>query len=1113
MKTSRLSNAVIKAANAIRAVIIAAIIIVAICSCLLNAAYLQNIPQTITQPDGSVVNCFASGDEFYNYLHDADGYTIVKDPETGFYVYADKVGSDLISTDLVVGKGRPQSRGLQTELLHSQEYIANKRANLLDATALPQSNQKQHNSFQGPSPFDTINQIVILVTWNNGPSFYYPLSYYDTVYNHGSNSFKSYWKELSYNQLTVNTHLYQYKSPYTRNSITSGATCYGAFIKDIITNVANNVPQNLKIDCNGDGFVDNISVILQGVPVGWNNIIWPHSVGDHSFLNGMTGWGLGYSSANCNGYYTTTNPTYKFGPIRGKYLNTFNLNFEFGNNPSGGGVPPNMLDVLCHEFFHTFGAPDLYVNTGINRVGNWSLMSNGGNYVTMYERQKYGLWLDSIPTISANGTYTLQHCKQNVTKNAYKINCTTDPNYFFVLELRNLNKEFNTSKLTTYPSENTGVLIYRINKNRSGKGNYYGDSSGTKGEMYVYRAGGTNSVAGSINKALYNNVYTHNSVIRNTITDNTTNLTTSFLENGSASGLYISNISVHSSGDSVSFVVGAYSSTPKYTLLVSASKGGTVSTNPSNLTSLDSGTSVTLTAVASTGYKFINWTRKGANTTISSNNPYIFNITKNDSLFANFSPVEWTITYNLNGGSGIMSPTIYTIETPTITLPTPTKTGYNFAGWYNNSGLTGTPITSINQGSTGNKVFYAKWDTTITSNQFTLTLLASPSNSGNVIGGGVYNSGSITRVSAMPNAGYRFVKWTKNNVDYSLIPNMTIIVNSDITLVAHFISLNPVPKYQVSVNITPSGAGSVIGSGQYDSNTTCQLVATSNSNYQFVGYYLNNALVSSNSNYNFIVNNDANYEAKFELKPVPKYQVSVNVTPSGAGSVVGAGQYDSNTTCQLVATPNSNYQFVGYYLNNIMVSNNPNYSFTVNKNANYEAKFVLNSSTAKYQISVDIIPGNGGSVVGAGQYDSNTICQLIATPNPNYVFAGYYLNNFLISSNPNYTFIVNKDANYEARFRKFISYSFEENIKSATLSVTPNPTSEEFKISLDIVKTANIHIILLDLSGREVLYICDNNVSAGTFTKTIKTDNLPKGIYFLRLSVEGNIIVKKIVVN
>ncbi|HHU35980.1 MAG TPA: SUMF1/EgtB/PvdO family nonheme iron enzyme [Treponema sp.] len=70
----------------------------------------------------------------------------------------------------------------------------------------------------------------------------------------------------------------------------------------------------------------------------------------------------------------------------------------------------------------------------------------------------------------------------------------------------------------------------------------------------------------------------------------------------------------------------------------------------------------------------------------------------------------YTITYNLNGGTqNPANPANYTVETSTITLATPTRTGYAFGGWYANVGLTGTPVTSILIGSFGTKMFWAKW--------------------------------------------------------------------------------------------------------------------------------------------------------------------------------------------------------------------------------------------------------------------------------------------------------------------------------------------------------------------------------------------------------------------
>ncbi|MDR3208241.1 MAG: InlB B-repeat-containing protein [Rickettsiales bacterium] len=82
----------------------------------------------------------------------------------------------------------------------------------------------------------------------------------------------------------------------------------------------------------------------------------------------------------------------------------------------------------------------------------------------------------------------------------------------------------------------------------------------------------------------------------------------------------------------------------------------------------------------------------------------------NDTPSANCSAINYDITYILNGGTNNASnPTTYTVETATITLLSPAKTGYAFDGWYTSSNFLGQAVTSIPKGSTGNKTFYAKW--------------------------------------------------------------------------------------------------------------------------------------------------------------------------------------------------------------------------------------------------------------------------------------------------------------------------------------------------------------------------------------------------------------------
>ncbi|MBQ6220200.1 MAG: InlB B-repeat-containing protein [Methanosphaera sp.] len=80
------------------------------------------------------------------------------------------------------------------------------------------------------------------------------------------------------------------------------------------------------------------------------------------------------------------------------------------------------------------------------------------------------------------------------------------------------------------------------------------------------------------------------------------------------------------------------------------------------------------------------------------------------TLYVNWTPDEYTLTYNLNGGTlptGVTNPNTYTIETPNFTLNNPTKEGSVFLGW--REGDSGEPTTTktISTGSTGNKVLNA----------------------------------------------------------------------------------------------------------------------------------------------------------------------------------------------------------------------------------------------------------------------------------------------------------------------------------------------------------------------------------------------------------------------
>ena len=77
--------------------------------------------------------------------------------------------------------------------------------------------------------------------------------------------------------------------------------------------------------------------------------------------------------------------------------------------------------------------------------------------------------------------------------------------------------------------------------------------------------------------------------------------------------------------------------------------------------------------------------------------------------YAKWTLIEYTITYNLNGGTNAgENPKTYTVESEKIMLLEPSKTGYRFDGWYSDAERTNR-VTEIAKGSTGDVTLYAKW--------------------------------------------------------------------------------------------------------------------------------------------------------------------------------------------------------------------------------------------------------------------------------------------------------------------------------------------------------------------------------------------------------------------
>lgn len=503
-----------------------------------EASYLKNVPQKLVQPNGVVVNCYATGDEFYHWMHDEDGFTIVQNPETGYFCYAILSGDKLIASPYIVGDMAPSSVGLKPWINISSKTMGEMRDQYLNQ-ARAYSMQKT-GRYSGPVKVQSkgsINNVVVYIRFAGESEYTASQSSIGDLFNsktEGYLSMHNYYDEVSYGTLNIETHflpsnngtqIISYQDSHTRNyfqeyNATTNPIGYvpddnntertareHTLLQSAINSVANQLDPSINIDNDGDGYVDNVCFIAQGAPGAWSSLLWPHK------------WQLHTKDAYING----------------KKVWVYNFQLQTVLNTS----------VLCHEMFHSLGAPDLYhYNDGApDPVGPWDLMNqDNGQHMTQYMKYRYGKWISEIPEILTSGDYTLNpvFTKEN---SCYKINSPYSTSEFFVVEYRK--KEKLDARL---PGE--GLLIYRIDGNADGAGN----KNGPPDEVYVYRPGGSLETNGTLVNAPLN--LTNGRVTLNDKTD-----PNSFLSDGGVGGLSISNVSA--AGATITFHVDIVTPTTK----------------------------------------------------------------------------------------------------------------------------------------------------------------------------------------------------------------------------------------------------------------------------------------------------------------------------------------------------------------------------------------------------------------------------------------------------------------------------------------------------------------------------------------------------------------------
>jgi len=492
----------------------------------LNAAPFKFLPYTITQPNGEVIECFVSGDEFFNWIHDKDGYTIIQAPD-GYFYYATKKDDKIVATSFKVNKVKPETIGVKPwTKISLDEY--QKRTQRYQGPSSQKSDKPNHAPHTG-----TLNNIVIYIRFKGEAEFTTTRQAFDDKYNPTTGvSLKSYYTEVSYNNLTISSthypscalttnrsyqdplHTRGYFQPYNASTNTIGyaseSEAYNReqqLLYDAVTWINANSPvsQSLNIDGDSDGNVDNVCFVIKGGNGAWADLLWAHR----------------------SSLYSKT-----------VYINSkkvFDYTFQ----------PESQVEVytLCHEMFHALGAPDLYHYDTDYRsfvpVGYWDLMEYGFGHMGAYMKWKYAgaKWITTIPEILTSGTYTLNPLT-SPTNNCFKIASPNSDKKFFVVEYRKVEGTYEVNL------PGSGLIVYRINPDFEGNANF--DNVSNFDEVYIYRSGGTVSQNGIVDNAFFSSSSGMTSI-------NSTTSPSSYLHDGLPGGLDISNVT--SAGSTISFTV------------------------------------------------------------------------------------------------------------------------------------------------------------------------------------------------------------------------------------------------------------------------------------------------------------------------------------------------------------------------------------------------------------------------------------------------------------------------------------------------------------------------------------------------------------------------------
>ena len=371
-----------------------------------------------------------------------------------------------------------------------------------------------------------------------------------------------------------------------------------------------------------------------------------------------------------------------------------------------------------------------------------------------------------------------------------------------------------------------------------------------------------------------------------------------------------------------------------------------------------------------TGYIFLGWTGEGI-TEPQKAMEIPQGSTGDRTYTANWQVIEYTIITLLEGGNaGSSEVYFYTVE-QTVTLPTPTRTGYTFLGWTGEGITTPQPNVTIPKGSTGDKTYIENWK--LTEYNITMDL-----NGGSGQEKVVYTMTDEDFELPTPTRnGYEFVGWTGERIT---TPQTSVKIPTGSTGNKAYTANWKVIEYTITLD---TNGGPVVSPIKYTVEDLFTLPYILRPGYEFAGWTLDGSGMLPFTPLIIYpgTTGDLHYKAEWRLA---EYTITMDLDGgSGQEKVV----YTITDEEFELPTPTRNgYEFVGWTGERITT---PQTSVKIPKGSTGNKAYTANWKVIRYTIT---LVTNGGAVIASIRYTVEDSVTLPIPPDrPGYEFSGWVL--------------------------------------------------------------------------------------------------------------------------